>query len=155
MIRLKTDRITSKTSIPIDFYFEDIQNKNNSKKYLQISHYNIMTSLKKTSILIAFSFLLCIIAVVLTYRIASKNYEPIIDTKYYEKGLDYQKIKNMDQKSIEEGWQVQADFLNQSTLSLKQTVTVQVLNRNHLQAKVKASILLEHPASVLNKKKLP
>ena len=116
-----------------------------------------MTSLQKNFLIIIATFIITIIGTIITYNIAKEAYEPITDKKYYEKGLNYQKIKDMDSKAIKEGWSIISDLFNQETLLDKQTFSIKLLNKstNIISHKITASILIEQPATIKNRIELP
>lgn len=72
---------------------------------------NLHPSVKKIFYIIGGFFLIFFVAVGYTIYIAQKNFEPVMDTRYYEKGLNYENRKKEFQNAKDRKWQVDVNFL--------------------------------------------
>ncbi len=72
---------------------------------------NLHPSVKKIFYIIGGFFLIFFIAVGYTIYIAQKNFEPVMDARYYEKGLNYESRKKEFQNAKDRKWQADINFL--------------------------------------------
>jgi hypothetical protein len=67
-------------------------------------------SLRIAFILIGLTLSATIIFLVLVARVAIQNHEPVMDSSYYEKGLDYEARVRSLKKGEEQGWVLDVPF---------------------------------------------
>lgn len=88
------------------------------------------SSIKKIFYVVGGFFVIFFLAVGITIYIAQKNYEPIIDPRYYEKGLDYEsRQKEFDNAKIRK-WEAKIDVWDKDVVSREFPLTISIKNDN-------------------------
>ena len=62
--------------------------------------------------------------------IAQKNFEPVMDQRYYEKGLNYEQRKHEFEKSKEKNWQASINILDRDSIKKDFLLEVRLNNSN-------------------------
>lgn len=106
-------------------------------------------SLKRAFIAIAFFFVCLFGAAGYTIALAVKHSEPILDERYYEKGLDYEKRLSKMRLANEEGWDFETKLLSERNLPYNETgykIALQIPEGQAPQ-KVNLTVTIDRPAS--------
>jgi len=90
----------------------------------------IHPSVKRIFYIIGGFFIIFFIAVGYTIYIAQKNFEPVMDQRYYEKGLNYEQRKHEFEKSKEKKWQAFINILEKDAIKKNFLFEVQLSNSN-------------------------
>ncbi len=111
-------------------------------------------SVKKIFYVIGTFFLIFFIAVGYTIYIAQKNFEPVMDVRYYEKGLDYEKRNQEFKKAQEKNWKVSINLLELEKITKKYNLYIDLFNPNYLndffsdENRTVIEIYVSHPATL-------
>jgi len=90
----------------------------------------IHPSVKRIFYIIGGFFVIFFVAVGYTIYIAQKNFEPIMDQRYYEKGLNYEQRKHEFEKSKEKNWQATINILDRDSIKKDFLLEVRLNNSN-------------------------
>ncbi|MFN3604648.1 MAG: FixH family protein [Leptonema sp. (in: bacteria)] len=88
---------------------------------------------KRIFFIISGFFFLFFLAIGYTIYIAQKNFEPIMDSRYYEKGLNYDERKKEFSLAKEKNWIVDVNILNEDTIKKEFNLKIKFLNDKHLK----------------------
>ena len=111
---------------------------------------NLSKSLKRSFILMGASYAILIIAIVYSFNLANRVFEPVIDNKYYEKGLDFQKIRSADLLAKKDGIKLKVQLLDTSKKS-KKLLDVKITSPwNNRLTEDSIRIVSSEPASIKN-----
>ncbi len=72
---------------------------------------NLSKSVKRAFIAMGIAFFFLIVATIYTVYIANKDFEPVADPNYYEKGLNYDKEIEKKLEMLEEGYHFETNLL--------------------------------------------
>jgi hypothetical protein len=87
-------------------------------------------SVKKIFYIIGGFFGIFFIGVGYTIYLAQKNFEPVMDKRYYEKGLNYEERKQEFLKAKEKNWNAYINFLNKDTITKKFRLEIKLSSTN-------------------------
>jgi len=90
----------------------------------------IHPSVKRIFYIIGGFFVIFFVAVGYTIYIAQKNFEPVMDQRYYEKGLNYEQRKHEFEKSKEKNWQASINILDRDSIKKDFLLEVRLNNSN-------------------------
>ena len=93
--------------------------------------------------LVAYMFLVA--GIVYSYKLAVTNFEPVIDEKYYEVGLDYQAVLNLQKWATERGYKYTTD-IEKLQISSNQKISLEMVGQP-LKEEVKAEARFARPAT--------
>ncbi len=92
---------------------------------------HIHPSVKKIFYIIGGFFLIFFVAVGYTIYIAQKNFEPVMDIRYYEKGLDYESRKKEFQNAKDRKWEADVNVLQKDVIPKEFQLEVKFKNTEH------------------------
>ena len=106
-------------------------------------------SLKIAFTFIGSAFLLLFLAIGITLRLAYQNFEPITDSDYYRKGLEYQSRLDSVDRAKTNGWLLDSNFFHSNNIKAGKFQTEFVLSNSQNKAleSGKIRVLLERPAT--------
>lgn len=121
---------------------------------MQKKNNKLHPSVKKIFLIIGGFFVLFFIAIGITIYIAQKNFEPITDKRYYEKGLNYEERKNAFKNAKEKNWNAEINILNNNTLKKDFSLEIKFKNSKYLQdffsdkERTVAILKISYPATI-------
>ncbi len=111
--------------------------------------------LKKIFVSISLFFLIFFMAIVYTIYIAQKNFEPIYDNRYVEKGMNYEHRIAEFKNFKEHQWKVEVNLLNYEKINRKIPIEITLSNQtnffqNFISDENRKVVLLKisYPASI-------
>ncbi len=111
-------------------------------------------SVKRIFLIIGGFFFLFFLAIGYTIYIAQKNFEPIMDSRYYEKGLNYEKRKKEFLKAKERNWIADVNILKEETLTKNFNLNIKLQNDQYLKSffsnenRTVVTLKISYPASI-------
>ena len=111
---------------------------------------NLSKSLKRSFILMGACYAILIIAIVYSFNLANRIFEPVIDDQYYEKGLDFQKVRSADLLAKKDGIQLKVQLLDTLKESEKLFNVKITSPRNNRLKEDSIRIVSSEPASIKN-----
>ncbi|MCS7205990.1 MAG: FixH family protein [Leptospiraceae bacterium] len=87
-------------------------------------------SVKRIFYLVFFIFIIFFSAIGITIYIAQKNYEPIIDARYYEKGLNYVDRNKEFQKAKEKKWEANVNIWDKNVIKREFPLIIEIKNQD-------------------------
>lgn len=94
------------------------------------------------------------LAIAYTIYIAQKNFEPVIDSRYYEKGLNYENRNEEFTKAKEKNWVADINILKEEILKKDFILTIKLHNDRYLQDffsnqdRIVVILKISYPASI-------
>ncbi|GIX42932.1 MAG: hypothetical protein KatS3mg129_2665 [Leptospiraceae bacterium] len=95
--------------------------------------HKVHPSVKRIFYIIGGFFIVFFVAVGYTIYLAQKNFEPVMDKRYYEKGLNYEKRKNEFLKARQKDWKVYVNFLDKDTINKNYLLEIHLSNQNNIK----------------------
>lgn len=110
---------------------------------------NLSKSMKRAFFVMGIAFFFLIVATSITLYFANKDFEPVIDPNYYEKGLNYDKEISQKKELIAEGYHYETTLLTERypLKTGKNQVKVRILKNDSKIEDVKMNLVWERPAT--------
>ncbi|MCB1193064.1 MAG: FixH family protein [Leptospiraceae bacterium] len=112
---------------------------------------NLSKSMKRAFFIMGIAFFFLIVATVYTVYLATKEYEPVVDPNYYEKGLNYDKEIGRKLEMKNEGYRFETNLLTEKYPLKTGSNTVSVLLFKNSEKVQDAKTFMQWERSATNK----
>ena len=111
-------------------------------------------SLKRAVIVMGIAFAILVAGIVYSFKIASDSFEPAMHEDYVNRGLDYQKLLDSNEKARSEGWSLEVKTGTLHT-AIENILPITVANEKGLPIEsIEFEAYLERPATMKKRRKI-